>query len=84
MNNESRKLKKLIHCPKCKSINIGLNELVESCINYLQDEDGCIDIGSNGYGNIVGVTADCYDCNHSWKLRKVLQIDDLFEEEECL
>lgn len=69
-----------IRCPQCRSISLELIELwKDHSIIWQQDDQGLI--SSKGIlepGNPYRVEAECRDCKHTWKVRRITQITDLY------
>lgn len=71
-------MNKKIKCPKCYKLPFMLKEIWEEhTIDFDIDVEGNISkegVCMPGYPN--GIIAHC-DCGHKWKLRKIIQINEL-------
>lgn len=79
MNNKKINIK----CRKCKSNNFNIIEIWDKWITW-SVEDGILNY-DDGYlndgGNPIGLSCACIECGNNWRLRKKIQIADLFDNE---
>jgi hypothetical protein len=68
-----------VKCPRCKSGNLSLIEVWEGHTITWEQIDGKFDRedGALEPGDAYKVNAHCSECNHTWRIRKALQIDDI-------
>lgn len=68
-------------CPKCKSMDVHLMEVLTSVRSAYQSSNGIYDFHLSEYETTGRVTCECFSCGHEWKFRGFASISD-FEEEE--
>lgn len=69
-----------IKCPKCKRKPTKIMENTVGSISYVLEKNKYIDWEIKA-GDITSMSAFCKECNHTWKLRGILQITDFIDYE---
>ena len=69
-------VKSKLICPKCKSKDLYIREIWHGHLIEWKQTNGIFDIndGNSDVGNPAFVEATCIGCDHSWKVRKAIQI----------
>ena len=72
-------------CPKCKSNNLTFSKTYTTSIAISKEinKDFFICMGETSQDEISGVLASCHKCKYVWKLKKVVDFEDIFKE-KCI
>lgn len=60
-------------CPKCRSQNVELIEIWDATISWIPN-DPYFNDGNLNPGDPQKVEARCLNCNHTWRIRKITQV----------
>jgi hypothetical protein len=80
------KMEKIVHsrvkCPKCSSKDLFLVEVWEGHAIHWEQIDGKFDRNDGVLepGDAYKVESVCKKCNHRWRIRNTLQIDDIIKD----
>lgn len=67
-------------CIKCRGNNLTLTEIWDGASISFNVVDGKREVnGCSENGECVSLRADCWNCNHSWYFRKIINAEDLDE-----
>ena len=67
-------------CPKCKSQNVEIIEVWSASMSWIPD-DPYYNEGAMMPGDPEHVEGRCLDCDHRWRMRKVIQVQEKWFDE---